>query len=135
MSVYIAELNNPGRIPFVPRLYNVFENDHARWAEYYEVGILRGIGPDLKDKTVFDYSGDPAILLDILGVDSGNQERKANYINNTVAVNKASDIATLARLINDKPLELIAIDYASRLQAKFDRIAAKMRKNGIIVEW
>lgn len=84
---------------------------------------------DLKDKTIFDFTDDKAIIEKITG-----NTPKDFYIRNCHPLNKLSDLVDLAHLTNDTKLRTEAEKAWEKAQKESDDTIEKGQQDGIIID-
>jgi len=82
----------------------------------------------LSNKTIYDFTDDP----EIIGKITGNVP-KESYINSCHIINKITDIADYAYMIQDNELYKLATKALKIAQKDWDSIVANGLKDGIII--
>lgn len=89
---------------------------------------------ELKGKTIFDFTKDEVIIVEIVGFNPSDEATKEHYVKNCHPINAAHDIYEYACMIKEKGLRQAALLYSDEAQEEFEKRAEEAAKEGIIID-
>lgn len=88
---------------------------------------------ELKGKTIFDFTKDEVIIIEIVGFNSFDEDSKKYYLG-AIPMLLAHDIYRYACMVDNKSLRQAALLCEDELREEYEEMVNEAAKKGIIVD-